>query len=145
MYLVTKHGFEAAAEVLKMAALFVHLYSLSVVLDLCVHTTGALSHSHANGTTCLSLKQEVETRAAHLVNVVAMSNQLPLAALCSSVSLTSMGLIGVMMVARMLSFFLMPVVATLGWSGHRALSTTSLRSCDAWKAAYAFGSRASKL
>lgn len=57
VYLVGLHCFEAAAEILKSASLFVHLHSFSIILDLSIHTTGALSHRHANGTTGFSLKQ----------------------------------------------------------------------------------------
>ena len=46
---------QAPAEVLKSVSLFVHLHSLSIVLDLSIHSIGTFLHSRGNSTTSLSL------------------------------------------------------------------------------------------
>ena len=56
MYLVRLHWFEASAEVLKLVPLFVHLHSLSIVLDLSVHAIRTLLYRRGNSTTSLCLQ-----------------------------------------------------------------------------------------
>lgn len=61
-YLVRQHGFEAAAEVAEMISVLVHLHTLTVVLDLRVHSVGAFLHGVLNGLAGFCLEKEKKRR-----------------------------------------------------------------------------------
>lgn len=61
-YLVRQHGFEAAAEVAEVVTVLVHLHALAVVLDLRVHSVGALLHGVLDGLAGFGLEKKTKNK-----------------------------------------------------------------------------------